>query len=162
MSIEEQTARVAGFIPTSATDGPGIRSVLFLQGCSRKCQGCHNPKLQDSNGGYQISIVDLVQYVTTNCRNKKLTVSGGEPLEQLPELDALLRQLQKTEFDVCLYTSCEVDDVPSTVKEKLHYLKTGSFQRKLVYPPKPFVGSNNQAFYEVKHRKDGTTWLVEI
>ncbi|NLC51859.1 MAG: 4Fe-4S cluster-binding domain-containing protein, partial [Firmicutes bacterium] len=48
--------RIAGIIPNSLIDGPGIRLVLFLQGCLLRCRGCHNPLVQDLNGGELISL----------------------------------------------------------------------------------------------------------
>lgn len=162
MSFTKQVLRVAGFIPTSVADGPGIRSVLFLQGCQRGCSGCHNSTLQNSIGGTSMLISTLVEYVMEKCRNKKITISGGEPLEQLPALTDFIERLKELEFSVCLYTGYEASDVPHTIKQNLHYLKTGAFQIVRMYPPKAFVGSNNQNFYEVIHGKDGATWLIEI
>lgn len=158
----EREIRVAGFIPTSASDGPGIRSVLFLQGCSRHCPGCHNKPLQNASGGQCVLCSKLADDMRIMCRNRKLTISGGEPLEQPEALLVLLEKLAKEHFELCLYTGCEAKQVPQKIMRYLHYLKTGPFVETAQYPPKPFVGSNNQIFYQVEHGKDGTIWLTEI
>ena len=154
--------KLAGFIPASASDGPGIRSVLFLQGCSRYCLGCHNNSLQDSAGGYYMSCSKIIDGLRSRCRNKKLTISGGEPLEQFDALRFLLDALGKDGFNLCLYTGFEIEQVPSELMAHLHYLKTGPFLKNAQYPSKPFVGSNNQNFYQVEHGKDGKICLIEI
>lgn len=158
----EQEVRVAGFIPASASDGPGIRSVLFLQGCSRRCPGCHNESLQNPGGGQCVPCSGLLDDMRTMCRNKRLTISGGEPLEQPEALLALLKDLAKEGFELCLYTGFKAEQVPPEIMKYLRYLKTGPFEERAQYPPKPFVGSNNQTFYQVEHRKDGMIWLTEI
>ena len=87
---------------------------------------------------------------TTNskkhCKNRKLTISGVEALEQLSGLLELLQELKSDEFDLCLYTGFEKADIPQSVINNLHYLKTGRFIKDKIYPMKPFCGSNNQEF----------------
>lgn len=73
---------INSFISTSATDGPGIRSVLFLQGCSIKCEKCHNESAQHVGDGTLCDVDNLIIYIKERCLNKKITISGGEPLEQ--------------------------------------------------------------------------------
>lgn len=141
--------RVAGFIKTSVSDGPGIRSVLFLQGCTRRCPGCHNPELQNPYSGTLLNITDLVEFIKRECVNKRITISGGEPLEQSESLYTLVNILSKAGFDICLYTGFERKYVPTNIVNKLHFLKTGSFDANKIYPPKPFVGSSNQNFSEI-------------
>lgn len=147
--------RIGGFIETSATDGPGIRSVLFLQGCHRNCEGCHNKKLQNPNGGVLLSIADTLGYIEKHCKNKKLTISGGEPLEQLHALIELTDLLVKMGFDLCVYTGNNLEDVPLRLRKNLHWLKVGDFRVDYRTLTKPFVGSSNQVMIEInKERGD--------
>lgn len=157
----EKTIEIAGFITTSAADGPGIRSVVFLQGCSCGCPGCHNKSFQKHGEGIEYSIEKLVDYIVVNCRNRKLTISGGEPMEQVEQLSELIYLLSKKDFEICLYTSYEVPQIPDFIIENIKYLKTGPFLEGNTEPPKPYVGSNNQKFYRVE-RKEGNICLVEI
>ena len=58
--------RLAGVIRESIVDGPGIRFVVFSQGCTNKCKGCHNPSSFDINGGYEttINIKEIKIYIS--------------------------------------------------------------------------------------------------
>ena len=134
----------------SVVDGPGIRTVLFMQGCDIRCKGCQNKSTWDINKGEEIDIDDLVNELNKKVFNKKITISGGEPLMQKEALIELVNKLSDLGFDVALYTGHQKEDVPSNIVEKVNYLKTGNFIEELKTTVKPFVGSENQVFEEVK------------
>ena len=142
--------RVGGFIKTSVVDGPGVRSVLFLQGCSRGCKGCHNPDLQDKKLGIIISVDDLVNFIRHNCVNKKLTISGGEPMEQPDALFELITKLRYDDFDLCLYSGLEKSQIPPKILSGLNYIKTGAFVLSKRFPRKAYVGSYNQTNKKIR------------
>ena len=134
----------------SVVDGPGIRTVLFMQGCDIHCKGCQNMSTWDINKGKEIDVVDLVNELKQKVFNKKITISGGEPLLQKEELTSLINLLEKDGFDIALYTGHVKEEVPIEIIKKVKYLKTGSFIKELKTTIKPFVGSDNQIFEEVK------------
>ena len=134
----------------SHVDGPGIRTVLFMQGCNLHCKGCHNKSTWDINKGIERDIDDLVNELSKNVFNKKITISGGEPLFQKDALIELIDKLYDNGFDIALYTGHIREDVPKEIVSKLKYLKTGQFVEELKTTIKPFVGSSNQIFEEVK------------
>lgn len=74
--------RIAGTVNDSIVDGPGLRYVVFVQGCPHHCPGCHNPETWDFNGGGEIDAFDLVQEMAANPLLSGLTLSGGEPFDQ--------------------------------------------------------------------------------
>ncbi|GGZ82963.1 pyruvate formate-lyase-activating protein [Algibacter mikhailovii] len=80
-------------------DGPGIRMVVFLQGCKLKCLYCHNPDTIDTHGGKPYAIEDLVAMAikTKPYFGKKggVTVSGGEPLLQSKALIPFFKRLKE-------------------------------------------------------------------
>lgn len=87
-------------------DGPGIRMVVFLQGCPLRCRYCHNPDTWDSNGGEEITVSRLLsQYQRNRSFYAGITVSGGEPTVQLPFLTALFSEAKKEGIHTCLDTS---------------------------------------------------------
>ena len=132
----------------SLVDGPGIRTVLFMQGCDIHCPGCQNESTWDIKKGIEIEIDDLVQELKSNMKNNKLTITGGEPLYQKEALIVLIKKLEG--FDIALYTGHQEFDVPEEIKSKIKYLKCGPFIERLKTTVKPYVGSSNQEFKEVK------------
>ncbi|MDY5982750.1 MAG: 4Fe-4S cluster-binding domain-containing protein [Anaeroplasma sp.] len=132
----------------SLVDGPGIRTDLFLQGCDIHCPGCQNESTWDIRNGIEIEIDDLVQELKSNMKNNKLTITGGEPLYQKEALIVLINKLEG--FDIALYTGHQESDVPEEIKSKIKYLKCGPFIERLKTTVKPYVGSSNQEFKEVK------------
>ena len=104
----------------SIVDGPGIRTVLFIQGCEQKCDGCHNPTTWDIAQGRIIPIEDLIRELRNNVTNKKLSISGGEPLLQHSAVLELIRNLP--DFDIALYTGFELHEVPEKIFEYIKYL----------------------------------------
>ena len=135
----------------SVVDGPGIRTVLFMQGCDIRCKGCQNQSSWDMKKGKEIEVNDLASELNKKVFNKKITISGGEPLMQKDALIELLIKLKKYDFDITLYTGHVKEEVPKEIIKKVNYLKTGNFIEKLKTTVKPFVGSTNQIFEEVNN-----------
>lgn len=98
----------------------------------------------------KVDIDELVNELTKKVFNKKITISGGEPLMQKECLIELVTKLNDLGFDIALYTGHQKEDVPSILLDKVKYLKTGNFIQELKTTVKPFVGSENQVFEEVK------------
>ncbi len=132
----------------SLCDGPGLRTVIFLQGCNMHCPGCQNRSSWNPAGGTEYKVQELAAVIREKCPNKKLTISGGEPLLQSEAVEELCRQLD--DFNLCLYTGHELCEVPKTILKYLRYLKTGSFVEAKHSSVLPFIGSSNQKFIEFK------------
>ena len=92
--------KVHSFQSLGALDGPGIRFVVFLQGCPLRCGCCHNPDTWDYNGGTEFTAEEIVgkavRYKEYFGKEGGITVSGGEPLLQ-PEFVRELFELCKKE-----------------------------------------------------------------
>lgn len=89
-------------------DGPGIRYVVFFQGCPMRCQYCHNPDSWEVGGGSSMSVGEVLDGFYSNLpfyRNGGVTVSGGEPLLQIDFLIRLFRDLKKHHIHTCIDTS---------------------------------------------------------
>lgn len=134
----------AGWIDSSCDDGPGIRSVLFLQGCGKNCPGCHNRQIQEHGKGTMVIIDKLIEFIDQRCCNKKLTISGGEPMEQMKNLIILIEKLKSKGYEVCIYTGWDYERVPNRIIDKVDYIKTGGFVSSLKSENIQYVGSSNQ------------------
>lgn len=141
----------AGWIDSSCDDGPGIRSVLFLQGCRKNCKNCHNHQIQEHGKGTMMNIDKLINFINSRCCNKRITISGGEPLEQLDSLLILVEKLKKDGYEVCVYTGWELNDVPEILLKKIDYIKTGGFISSLKSADIQYVGSTNQHMFTLKN-----------
>lgn len=101
-----------GFIHSTESfgtvDGPGVRFVVFLQGCPMRCQYCHNPDTWKMNSGSVRSAQSLIQEYERNAAFYKkggITVTGGEALMQIDFLLELFRLAKQKNIHTCLDTS---------------------------------------------------------
>ncbi len=136
----------------SLVDGPGLRTVVFLQGCTKKCKGCHSPYTSSHKEGTRLYVSELAELLKKKALNKKITISGGEPLEQKRALIELLDLLKG--YDLCLYTSEEFPNVDESIINKLNYIKVGAYDEKLHSCSMPYVGSTNQKFIKVDKKNE--------
>lgn len=132
----------------SLVDGPGVRTVVFFQGCDLRCKGCQNPSTWEMKNGTEMTTDELVSLLKKEVVNKKVTFSGGEPLMQVDALIDIVKKLE--EFDIAVYTGHEFEEVPKELLDNITYIKTGSFKEELKSTVKPYVGSTNQEFRRVK------------
>lgn len=102
-------AKVHSIESFGTVDGPGIRFVLFLQGCHLKCKYCHNRDTWDMNGGSYKSLDNIfdkiLRYKNYIYPNGGVTVTGGEPLLQVKFLIELFTKLKKENIHTCIDTS---------------------------------------------------------
>lgn len=136
----------------SLIDGPGLRTVVFFQGCTRACKDCHNPMTWPLASGERYSVKELAEILKKKAKNKKITFSGGEPLLQVKAIMELTKELKG--YDLCLYTGMSADYVPDELKGLLHYLKVGSFQRERRTTVSPYIGSTNQLFIDLRREHE--------
>ncbi len=117
-------AKVHSMESFGTVDGPGIRFVLFLQGCHLKCKYCHNRDTWDINGGEYKSVDEIVEKIK-NYKNYIIpsgggvTVTGGEPLLQAKFVLELFKRLKKEKIPTCIDTSGMValtDDIKEVLK----------------------------------------------
>ena len=115
--------KIHSFQSLGTVDGPGIRSVIFMQGCPLRCVCCHNPDTWDFDGGNEQSVDYLVdrvlRYKSYYGSDGGVTVSGGEPLMQAEFLTELFKKLKTYGVHTALDTSgCVLND---GIKELLQY-----------------------------------------
>lgn len=96
--------RLAGITRESVVDGPGIRVVIFAQGCPHHCNGCQNPETHDPGGGKVLAMEEIVEMVRPTPITRGVTFSGGEPFMQAEGFGALGRCLKSMGLDIVTYT----------------------------------------------------------
>ena len=126
----------------SLVDGPGVRTLVFFQGCDIHCPGCHNVSAWDITKGTPYSVKELANQIKEGTFNGKVTITGGEPLMQKEALVQLLNELKG--LDVIVYTGHQKEEVPEEVWKLTSYVKCGPFIERLKTTIKPYVGSSNQ------------------
>lgn len=122
--MENNFLRVHSFESFGAVDGPGIRYIIFLQGCFLRCKYCQNRDTWDNNCGELISIDNLVDkilnYKEYICPSGGVTISGGEPLIQVKPLINLFKKLKSYGINTAIDTSGMVS-LTDDIKELLSY-----------------------------------------
>lgn len=103
--------RLAGHIPESVVDGPGIRFVLFAQGCQHHCPGCHNPQTHDLGGGDLIDIAEIFDRIKKAKLLRGVTFSGGEPFLQAAPLAQLGRQIRALGLGIVTYSGYRFEEL---------------------------------------------------
>lgn len=152
--------RVAGIVKESIVDGPGIRLVVFAQGCPHCCKGCHNPETHDFNGGSEITVKEVLDMVNENPLLDGITLSGGEPFEQAEALATLAKEVKKLGLNVITYTGYTFEEIVEEISKnkntsKGHLLEQtdclidGPFELEKRNLMLPFRGSDNQRIIDV-------------
>lgn len=96
--------RIAGVQQDSIVDGPGIRYVIFTQGCPHHCPGCHNPQTHDPEGGKEADVQEILAQIAGNPLASGVTFSGGEPFLQAEALVPVAEEVKKLGKHLMIYT----------------------------------------------------------
>jgi len=124
--------RIAGLVHDSIVDGPGLRYVVFTQGCGVCCSGCHNPDTWDSSGGTEISADDIIKEMLSNPLIDGLTLSGGEPFEQAADCISLAAAARNNGMNVWVFTGKVFEELLDEAKENENVQKLLSLSDVLV------------------------------
>ncbi len=106
------TGRIHSIETFGAVDGPGVRYVLFLQGCRLKCLFCHNPDTWECGGGKLVTSEEVVEDIKNYknfIKNGGVTISGGEPLLQPEFVLDIIERCKTLGFHTALDTAGSQD-----------------------------------------------------
>ena len=166
----KQYAKIHSFESFGTVDGPGIRYVIFLQGCHLKCKYCHNRDTWDINGGYYSSLDEILNkienYKNYIMPNGGVTVTGGEPLLQVHFLIELFKKLKEKNIHTCIDTSGMVD-ITEDIKTLLNYTDLVLLDIKHIHPIKckDLVGVSNEKelkFAEYLSQNNIDMWIRQV
>lgn len=150
--------RVSGLVAESIVDGPGIRYVVFAQGCVHNCKGCHNPATHALDGGRLVEVDDIVSAIKKNPLLKGVTFSGGEPFLQAESFTELAKRCHELGLDVICYTGYTFEKLVSSFAEhpeweallkNIDTLIDGPFVEEKKSLMLLFRGSSNQRMLDV-------------
>jgi len=151
--------RVCGFSRESIVDGPGIRAVVYAQGCPHHCPHCHNPSTWDFQGGYELDIDDIVGRVKETGLLRGVTLSGGEPFAQAESFAELAGRVKALGLDVVTYTGYTFEELVEIAQKDPSVARLLSCTDILIDGPYrheerdlalAFRGSRNQRIIEVQ------------
>ena len=150
-------------------DGPGIRFVIFLQGCHLKCKYCHNRDTWDMNGGEYKSLDDIFEKILryqNYIKNGGVTCTGGEPLLQYEFLIELFKKLRDKGIHTCIDTSGMVG-LTDKIKELIDLTDLFLLDIKHINPEKckDLVGFSNQrelAFAKYLSEHGKAMWIRQV
>lgn len=144
------TLNLAGFLARSAVNGPGIRAVVWVQGCPFRCRGCFNTAFQPFSPATLVDVEELACRILCIPGISGVTFSGGEPFAQAGPLALLGERLRRTGLSVITYSGYTAEqlaegDDPSwpALLAASDLLITGPYIAEQAVPD-PLKGSANQ------------------
>ena len=158
----EQTNRMirlaADLQSDSIVDGPGLRAVLWTQGCGHHCPGCQNPQTWDFEGGGLVPIDMVLEAIDELECQSGLTFSGGDPMYQPEACNEIAEYARKKGLNIWVYTGFTFEQILKMAGkkpvyrdflEKIDVLVDGKFQIKKRNLNLLFRGSSNQRLIDV-------------
>ena len=155
----------------SIVDGEGIRAVIWTQGCSHKCPGCHNPQTHSFDDGFELDILEVKEQIDALEGQDGITFSGGDPLYQVDACLELAKYIKSKKMSVWCYTGFTYEALMSLSKNNpkiKEFLKTidvlidGPFILEQKSLDCVFRGSKNQRIIDTKESiKNKKVCIVE-
>ena len=153
---------IAGVNYESINDGKGVRTVIYVSGCSHKCPNCHNPQTHDIDYGIELTN-KLKNKIIDNIKKRPfvsgITLSGGDPLHENNVLDVfnLIKEIKENfpKKDIWLYTGYKFENIINNpLRQKVVQLcdvvVDGKYIEKLKDITLKWRGSSNQRVIDVK------------
>ena len=107
--------RIAGITYESLVDGPGLRVVIFVQGCDINCPECQNPDSHAKTGGREHTVREVIRMIRKPGPGRKMikgvTFSGGEPFMQAGDLAQIAFEAKRIGWDVTTYTGYTYEEL---------------------------------------------------
>lgn len=156
---KEDKLKIAGIVEESIVDGPGIRFVVFTQGCPHNCQGCHNPQTHDFDGGKYVDVDEIVQKIDGDPLLKGITLSGGEPFMQAKTLSSMIKKINNKNLNIITYSGFTYEQLLEKANKENCFLELlnqtdilidGKFELNNKKEDLKFRGSSNQRAIDVK------------
>lgn len=162
---------VAAWLPASQAEGPGLRAVLWVQGCDKRCPGCCNPRLLPIVARELVtaaSMVDKMMAAKATFGIEGITFLGGEPFLQAKGLAEVAAAAQAAGLSVMVFTGYTLEELallaPDGAQALLgatDVLVDGPYQAEQPDTTRSWVGSKNQRFHYLTARYSATIEPIE-
>lgn len=158
MSLNK-SIRLSGIIYESLVNGPGLRRVLFSQGCNHNCKGCFNPSTHCYGGGELKDMDELLEDIRKNPMLKGITFSGGDPFEQASKFAYMAEKIKEINLNIWCYTGYTFEYILEHKNERegweqllnnIDVLVDGKFEEHKKSNNLKYRGSSNQRIIDVK------------
>ena len=143
------TLRVLDIIEETMVDGVGLRTAIYVAGCSHNCPHCHNPQSHDFNGGKEYEVDNLVDIVLSD-EFADLTLTGGDPMFQVDAALELCKKVkERSNKSIWLYSGFTMEQIVQTrylarILPYVDVIVDGRYVHELRNTDLPFRGSENQ------------------
>lgn len=151
---------LSGYYPESINEGPGVRAVLFISGCTHQCPGCFSPHTWSFRAGVPLDSdkqAELIQDMKGNPLLQGVTLCGGDPFFSAEELAPFVKDIreQLPHFDVWSYTGFTFEELLGQPNKQalLHLCDViidGRFEEKRKDLTLLYRGSSNQRILDVR------------
>ncbi len=163
---------IAGTVCESIVDGPGLRYVVFVQGCPHRCAGCQNPETHSFSGGRVVDTDELFSECVEDPLQSGVTFSGGEPFCQAEALYTLGARFKERGMHLMCYSGWSFEELLDKAKTEeyvgkllsiLDVLVDGRFILEERSLSLHFRGSKNQRLIDVpKSLSEQTAITIEL
>lgn len=145
--------KVINIIRGTTVDGPGLRTSIYLAGCTHQCIGCQNPQSWDPLAGEPMTLEEILEIVKEEDFN--VTFSGGDPLYYSPSLSPLLKEIKSLGKNIWIYTGFTWEEIidNNELKEIVKWadvLVDGRYIEELRDLDLRFRGSSNQRLIDIQ------------
>lgn len=151
-----------------AVDGPGLRSVIFFQGCPLRCVYCHNPDTWDFGGGEKMTadeVADKIKRFMPYIKNGGITLSGGECLAQPEFAEELLQKFKDMGLHTAIDTSgvCDLRKAEKVLKHTDLVICDIKFTDDLIHKDKTGVSFDKvKEFLALTERLNKPLWIRHV
>lgn len=158
--------RVVDIVDGTIVDGPGLRTSIYLAGCSHECPGCHNEATWPFDAGHDMSVREIEAHVREN--DFDVTFSGGDPMYQPEALAEACKAVRRLGKKIWCYTGFTFEQVWASARmravlEVIDVLVDGPFINELRDTSLRFRGSANQRIIDVRGSLEaGEIALLEL
>lgn len=151
--MTSDSVRVISIVDGTSVDGPGLRTSIYLSGCSHHCPECHNPETWDAAAGEEMTFDDIMARIDEN--DFDVTFSGGDPLFQVERILPLVRMIHDSGRNIWLYTGYTFEQVKasprlSAILPYIDVIVDGRFEIARRDTTLLFRGSSNQRLIDVR------------